>query len=106
VNELAELVKEKVATYDPSDVAKSSEFGTLEKMSFKELIFRYASGSDKVMFGAAWFASMMFGAALPGFTLIFGEMIDSIGGNGFDSLGTQAKWMLIIGAGVYVFSFF
>jgi hypothetical protein len=49
---------------------------------------------------------MMFGAALPGFTLIFGEMIDSIGGNGFDSLGTQAKWMLIIGAGVYVFSFF
>ena len=54
-------------------------------------------------------ASMLFGAALPGFCLLFGDMIDSVGGSStdgnFDMLGTQAKWMIIIGAGVFLFSF-
>ena len=104
---MRELVSTKVASFDPSDVVTTSEFGTLEQISYRELVFRYASISDKLMCGSAWLASMLFGASLPAFTLIFGEMIDSIGANsGFESLGTQAKWMLFIGAGVYVFSFF
>jgi len=52
-------------------------------------------------------ASILFGAAMPGFCLLMGGMIDSVGGNkgSFDMLGTQAKWMISIGAGVFLFSF-
>ena len=107
ISELRELVSTKVASYDPSDEVKTSEFGTLEQISYRKLVFRFASFSDKMLFGSAWLASMLFGAAMPAFNLIFGEMIDSVGANaGFESLESQAKWMIIIGAGVFVLSFF
>jgi len=101
------MVSDKVKSYDPAqDDQEHKEFDTDEKVGFFDLCFRYASCGDRIMFGVAWTASMIFGAALPGFCLIFGEMIDSVGANaGFDSLGTQAKYMIFIGLGVYVVSF-
>jgi hypothetical protein len=44
--------------------------------------------------------------SLPAFCLLFGDMINEVGTpqSGFASLGEQAKWMLIIGAGGFSFS--
>ena len=107
ISELRELVSTKVASYDPSDEVKTSEFGTLEQISYRKLVFRFASFSDVMMLVSAWLASILMGVAMPVFNFILGEMIDSVGANaGFESLETQAFWMLLIGAAAFVLSFF
>ena len=58
------------------------------------------------MFFLGCTASLIFSMSLPGFCLLFGDMIDSVGSNdGFSMLGVQAKWMIIIGSIGFVFSF-
>jgi len=53
-----------------------------------------------------------FGGSMPAFCLLFGDMIDSVGssdgsdGDSFSSLQTQAKYMIYIGLGVWMFSWF
>lgn len=98
----------KIAKYDPSDNTEASEFGTFEKISFSELVFRFSSRSDKMMFVIGWIASTFVGAALPGFSLIWGDMIDSIGGakGDLDTLETQALYMGYVGVGTFVFCYF
>lgn len=43
------------------------------------MVFRYASCGDKMVFFIGFLGSVVFGAALPGFSLVFGEMIDDLG---------------------------
>jgi len=108
VTKLREVVSSKIAKYDPSDNTEASEFGTFEKISFSELVFRFSSRSDKMMFVIGWIASTLVGAALPGFSLIWGDMIDSIGGakGDLDTLETQALYMGYVGVGTFVFCYF
>jgi ABC-type bacteriocin/lantibiotic exporter with double-glycine peptidase domain len=50
-------------------------------------------------------ASMLFGGAMPGFCLIFGEMIDGVGGaEGIDSLKEQGIIMVLVGVFSMIFS--
>ena len=74
-------------------------------MGFFEMAFRYADPFDKVLFIIGLVCSLLFGCALPAFSLMFGEMIDSVGGNSFDMLSVQAGYMLYIGFGIYVVTF-
>jgi ATP-binding cassette subfamily B (MDR/TAP) protein 1 len=69
------------------------------------MAFKYATPFDKVLFSIGLIASMLFGCALPAFSLMFGHMIDSVGGNSFSMLSEQAKYMIYIGIGVYFISF-
>lgn len=50
---------------------------------------------------------MGFGAAMPAFCLIFGDMIDSVGGagGGFEDLKTQALYMVYLGLATWVVTF-
>jgi len=43
------------------------------------MAFKLASGSDKALFFFAVIFACLMGAALPGFCLVFGEMIDDLG---------------------------
>jgi len=53
------------------------------------MIWRNADCTDKVIWYIAFISSSLFGCALPGFCLLFGDMIDSIGGVGdYDMLKT------------------
>ena len=45
----------------------------------KTILFRFADSCDLVYFWLGAMGSAGFGAALPGFCLFFGEMIDDIG---------------------------
>lgn len=104
---ITKAVEEKTKTYDPSlDQEEGKEFDTDEKVGFFEVSFRYASGSDKLIFFGALISSSLFGASMPGFCILFGDMIDGIGGvNSFDMLGDSALYMVYVGIGVYVVSF-
>lgn len=75
-------------------------------MGFCALISRHMDGNDKMLFILGVSGSLLFGASLPGFCLFFGGMIDEMGGDSFAGLQEQAKMMLIIGAGVYIFAWF
>jgi hypothetical protein len=79
------------------------------------MIGRFMDGSDKLKMILGMIGSFMFGAALPAFCLLFGGMIDGVGGtgsdsatdtSGYDALQKQAIWMLCIGFGVFIFSWF
>jgi len=70
------------------------------------MTLRYANDFDKILLLLGICSSLVFGAALPAFCLLFGALIDSVGQNSFDMLGMQAKWMIIIGLIVWVVSWF
>jgi hypothetical protein len=71
--------------------------------------------NDRIMLYLGQAGAILFGASLPAFCLLFGNMIDGIGkagadtsdsSSGYDALQTQAKYMIYIGFGVYIFSWF
>ena len=104
VNQLREVVTKKVAEYDPTKLGEEgSEFNTTEEIGLCTLMMRYASFADKLIWFIGILCVIAFGSAMPGFSVIFGDMIDSLGGgvDGFDSLKTQAIYMLYIGVGVF-----
>lgn len=47
--------------------------------SFGDLFFRFADGCDMFLFWNGIFWSFLFGAALPAFCIIFGELLDDMG---------------------------
>jgi len=73
---------------------------------------RYMDCADRTKFYLGLFAALLFGGSMPAFCLLFGDMIDSVGssdgsdGDSFSSLQTQAKYMMYIGLGVWMFSWF
>ena len=50
--------------------------------------------------GVGTLGAMGFGAALPGFTMLWGEMMDNMGGQGLAAMTDMVKWMLVLGVGV------
>ena len=105
---LVEAIKEKTLSYDPAqDEKEGKEFDTTEKVGFFYMAFKYADAGDKCMFIVAVLSALIFGASMPSFCLLFGDMINGIGGvNSFDSLSDSALYMIYIGLGVYAVSFF
>ena len=101
---VVDLVADKVSKYDPTkDGEEASAYTETEEISFWKMTFRYATGLDMILWGFAMFATVIYAAAMPGFILLFGEMINSLGGtSGFASLKDQALYMLYIGVGVMV----
>jgi len=99
VQSLVDMVADKVSKYDPTkDGEEASAYKETEEVGFWNLIFRYATGTDIMLWVLAMIATIITGASMPAFVLIFGEMIDSIGGaGGFGSLSDQALYMVYIG---------
>jgi len=77
-------------------------------MPLGDLMFRYADGTDKIMSALAILTSIIFGASMPAFMVIFGELIDSMGSStsadasGFDNLGGSSMIMVYVAAGMFV----
>jgi ATP-binding cassette subfamily B (MDR/TAP) protein 1 len=64
------------------------------------MAFKYASGWDILLFVSGILAAIIFGAAMPMFSVIFGEMVDGVGGlQSFEELGTSALYMVYVGIG-------
>lgn len=61
------------------EVDEESEFTTTETMGFFELIGREMSYGDAILFWTGIMSAVIFGSAMPGFSLFFGEMIDDLG---------------------------
>ena len=116
VNELYELAKVKIDAYDPEEEKKADqEFDTTEQITWTQMVSRHMDCNDKLMLILGQSGAFLFGASLPAFCLLFGNMIDGIGqagvdtadsSAGYESLQTQAKYMIFIGFGVYMFSWF
>jgi len=78
--EMRKLIEDKVKKYVPEDQQdESAEFTGTEMISISDLMFKYADRTDMCYYYMGIIASIGFGGALPGFTLFFGEMIDSMG---------------------------
>lgn len=92
-------------TYDPVKAGEEVKDFEGEQMGFFDLVFRYASPKEKMMWYWATFCSIAFGGALPSFCLIFGDMINDVGTGSFDMLKDSAKWMSIIGSVATICSF-
>lgn len=71
-------------------------------MGFFDLIGREMSFGDGFLFYSGVLCSLIFGAALPAFSLFFGEMIDDLGSqqtqdDAFEGLKLNAIIMSVIG---------
>jgi hypothetical protein len=72
-------------------------------MGFFELVNREMSCMDALLFWSGNFCALAFGAALPSFSLFFGEMIDNLGSQkqtpeaAFEDLKFNAIIMSVLG---------
>lgn len=115
LKEIVEAIEDKIKDFNP-DADPTSEFATTESIGWFAMCYRYMDSLDQAKFISGLTASVLFGGSLPAFCLLFGDMIDGVGEtgvnpdpndtSGFDGLQTQAKWMIIIGLGVWCFSWF
>ena len=79
--ELQEALSKAVKSYDPEaeERDESLEFHETEAVSFCEMITRFSDGCDKILAYTGFFWSFLFGASMPGFCIIFGELVDDMG---------------------------
>lgn len=110
--EILEAVDKRVKAYDPEagEEDENIEFHEKETVTFTELITRFASGGDYILLLCGCFWSTGFGAAMPGFCLVFGELIDDMGametsvGGESNPMKTNTLFMLYVAAGAFVTS--
>ena len=80
--ELAKAVGKKVAQYDPEMGKKDQnlEFTETEAVSFWDMVARFSTGTDELLLmnGLLW--SFIFGGSFPLMVVIFGQMVDDLGG--------------------------
>ena len=110
VEEVIRVVDDKVKSFKPD--AADSEFSTTEALPFFEMVSRYMDFEDKIYLGLGLFGAFFLGAAMPAFCLLFGDMVDGIGGSTasdgsqdvsqFQSLEDSAILMVYVGCGVLV----
>ena len=76
-----EAVQRAVKDFDPNADGRdeSLEFHETETVSTYEMFNRFADGCDKILLWNGFFWSFLFGASLPGFCVIFGELVDDLG---------------------------
>lgn len=80
MKEMRKVIEDKVAAYVPDDQQDDdAEFTGTEMISLSELLFTFANKGDICYLMCGLLASAAFGAALPGFNLFFGDMVDSMG---------------------------
>ncbi len=67
--------------YDPAAEGQdaNAEFHGTEGISFYKMISRHADYRDYILLTIGSTAAITFGAALPAFCLLFGNMIDGLG---------------------------
>ena len=100
---LKEVIEDKVKNYDPSKTGEeTSDFTTTDSVGFWTIATRHVPASETGLVVLGLFSTIVFAAGLPGFCLIFGEMIDDVGGSqGLDALRQQALIMVYLGLGVW-----
>ena len=105
-------IEKKTKEYKPNEGADpETEFETLEKMSWWAMVTREMSTSDGIIFALGCTTAATVGASLPGFSLVFGEMIDDVASTGanngdedsFSQLQKTSFWMLYIGIAMFFF---
>lgn len=100
-----DIIAKKVSEYDPKvEVKNHSEYKTTEKVPFSTVVGKYADFGDKMLMVVGTFSCMVFGAAMPGFCFMFGDMIDKVGGSQTDSLKGNLYIMIGFGSGCMIFS--
>jgi len=79
--ELQESIAKAVKSYDPNaeERDESLEFHETEAVGFCEMLTRFSDGCDKAMMYMGFIWSFLFGASMPGFCIVFGELVDDMG---------------------------
>ena len=112
VEQLHQTVKSKVETFDPSKTGKETEFTKGEAISLSQLINKYASNCDRLLFISASVFSFILGGSFPIIMVFFGEFTDKLGGsvsgvmNQFSSMDTLVLQMLYVSLAVMTITFF
>lgn len=111
VNQVKKLVEKAVADYDPQAEEKQElEFQGREVVDASVVFNRFSSTGDKLLFYNGLFWSFIFGAALPTFCFVFGELIDDIGGMATSKeenpMVTNSLYMVYVAVGVLFTAFF
>jgi len=81
INDIGVAVEKAVKTYDPEaeERDESLEFHETEAVPFCKMLTRFASGCDMTLAYIGFFWSFIFGGSMPGFCIIFGELVDDMG---------------------------
>lgn len=81
LKDVSEAVDKAVKEYDPEaeNEDENLEFKEKETLDAGVLFSRWSDGGDKLLLANGFFWSFLFGAAMPGFCIIFGELIDDMG---------------------------
>jgi len=98
-------ISDVTATYDRKKMDEEASEWEGDEIGFFELMFKYASCGEKLMWITATVSAFVFGGALPGFCLVFGDMIQDVGGGTMESLTSSAKIMTYVGVGAALLSF-
>ena len=69
---------------EEDDDAEKATFKETETIPFTTLIGRYMSCGDRSLLFIGYGGAVIYGSALPAFCVLFGGMIDNVGGQEFD----------------------
>ena len=75
-------------------------------MPYSKILLTYADSTDKWLMAFGYFMSIATGIAMPSFVFIFGDIINSFGGDALSSIKSSCLDMVLIGGGVWVSSYF
>lgn len=79
-NDFRADVKRRIEEYQSSKTQdEESEFNTTDELDGGAFFFRQANACDKCYLAWAITSSICFGLGMPGFSLLFGEMINGLG---------------------------
>lgn len=81
IKEIKDTVLERTKDFDPNEQEKDEnlEFHETDVSTMGELFHRFATGGGLVLLYIGLFFSFIFGASLPAFCVVFGELIDDMG---------------------------
>ena len=76
-----------------------------QTVPYGKILFTYADRSDKIFMGIGYALAIITGLGLPSFVFLFGNVIDSFGGNAFDAIKKICVQFTVIGACIWVTSY-
>ncbi len=109
-----EQKQDKDEAKDEDKKAKDKAKAAVEKVPVFQLLFKYASSTDKLLMALGTISAIANGAALPLMTIIFGDIIDAYGRYPLfiseDEFTRKVNmgviWHVVLGVGVWVLSYF